>query len=307
MEREVFGPVLHLATYEPEKIDRVIADINRKGYGLTFGLHTRIDARVQHVVDAVHAGNLYVNRNQIGAVVGSQPFGGEGLSGTGPKAGGPNYLRRFRKAASVAAGAPVTAASAVPAADLAARLPSDAKGGWARRDDRISTLRKLIRGKAVAAMAASAVVEYGPVDLPGPTGEANTLVTAPRGRVLCLGPDSETLLAQVVQALAAGNAVLAVAPEAVKALAPLTGKGLPLAAVNGMVEPASFRELAVDIVAFSGDAGTLRRLRQSLASRPGPIVPIVSEKINPMAYVHERAICVDTTAAGGNASLLAAS
>jgi RHH-type proline utilization regulon transcriptional repressor/proline dehydrogenase/delta 1-pyrroline-5-carboxylate dehydrogenase len=307
MEREVFGPVLHLATYEPEKIDRVIADINAKGYGLTFGLHTRIDARVQHVVDAVHAGNFYVNRNQIGAVVGSQPFGGEGLSGTGPKAGGPNYLRRFRKSTAGAAGAVSNAAPAVPASELAARFPSDPKGEWARRVDRISTLRRLIRGKATAAMAASAVVEYGPVDLPGPTGEANTLVTAPRGHVLCLGPDADTLLAQVVQALAAGNAVLAVAPDAVKTLAPLTGKSLPLAAIDGTVDPENLRDLPVDLVAFAGDAEALRGLRQALASRPGPIVGIVSEKINPMAYVHERAICVDTTAAGGNASLLAAS
>ncbi len=74
----------------------------RKGYGLTFGLHTRIEARVQHVVDGIHAGNIYVNRNQIGAVVGSQPFGGEGLSGTGPKAGGPFYVRRFRKSSALA-------------------------------------------------------------------------------------------------------------------------------------------------------------------------------------------------------------
>jgi RHH-type proline utilization regulon transcriptional repressor/proline dehydrogenase/delta 1-pyrroline-5-carboxylate dehydrogenase len=306
MEREVFGPVLHLATYAPEKIDRVIADINKKGYGLTFGLHTRIDARVQHVVDAVHAGNLYVNRNQIGAVVGSQPFGGEGLSGTGPKAGGPNYLRRFRKSAGGGANSTSAPAPVVPASELAARLPSDAKGEWARRDDRISALRRFIRGKAVAATAASAMVEYGPVDLPGPTGEANTLVTAPRGRVLCLGPDADTLLAQAVQALAAGNAVLAVAPEAVKTLAPLAGKGLPLAAVDGAIDPSSLRELAVDLVAFSGDAETLRTFRRALASRPGPIIGIVSEKINPMAYAHERAICVDTTAAGGNASLLAA-
>ena len=93
----MFGPVLHVATFDADEIDAVIADINRKGYGLTFGLHTRIEARVQHFVDGIHAGNIYVNRNQIGAVVGSQPFGGEGLSGTGPKAGGPHYLRRFRK------------------------------------------------------------------------------------------------------------------------------------------------------------------------------------------------------------------
>ncbi len=97
MEREVFGPVLHVASFAAEDIDRVIADINARGYGLTFGLHTRIEARVQHVVDEIRAGNIYVNRNQIGAIVGSQPFGGEGLSGTGPKAGGPLYLRRFRK------------------------------------------------------------------------------------------------------------------------------------------------------------------------------------------------------------------
>ncbi|WP_292318830.1 L-glutamate gamma-semialdehyde dehydrogenase, partial [Mesorhizobium sp.] len=93
MEREVFGPVLHVATFDADDIDAVIAGINRKGYGLTFGLHTRIEGRVQHFVDGIHAGNIYVNRNQIGAVVGSQPFGGEGLSGTGPKAGGPHYLR----------------------------------------------------------------------------------------------------------------------------------------------------------------------------------------------------------------------
>ena len=95
---EIFGPVLHLATYKARDLDRVIGAINATGYGLTFGLMTRIDDRVQHVTEAVHAGNIYVNRNQIGAIVGSQPFGGEGLSGTGPKAGGPLYVRRFMKA-----------------------------------------------------------------------------------------------------------------------------------------------------------------------------------------------------------------
>src|SRR5690606_23329748 len=85
LAREIFGPVLHVATFRAADLDRVIDDINAVGYGLTFGLHTRIDDRVQQVVDRVHAGNIYVNRNQIGAVVGSQPFGGEGQSGTGPK------------------------------------------------------------------------------------------------------------------------------------------------------------------------------------------------------------------------------
>jgi RHH-type transcriptional regulator, proline utilization regulon repressor / proline dehydrogenase / delta 1-pyrroline-5-carboxylate dehydrogenase len=99
IEREIFGPVLHVARFDADRIDDVLEEVNTAGYGLTFGLHTRIDRRVQQVVDTIKVGNLYVNRNQIGAVVGSQPFGGEGLSGTGPKAGGPHYLPRFRRSA----------------------------------------------------------------------------------------------------------------------------------------------------------------------------------------------------------------
>ncbi len=95
MPREIFGPVLHIAHFAAGQVDAVVAAVNATGYGLTFGLHTRIDDRVQSVIEALHVGNTYVNRNQIGAVVGSQPFGGEGLSGTGPKAGGPSYLARF--------------------------------------------------------------------------------------------------------------------------------------------------------------------------------------------------------------------
>ncbi len=307
MEREVFGPVLHVATFEADEIDRVIAAINRKGYGLTFGLHTRIEARVQHIVDGIHAGNIYVNRNQIGAVVGSQPFGGEGLSGTGPKAGGPHYLRRFRKIGEGAAPAVAVAAAAetVAASRLADSLGDPALGGWSTRPDRIAILRKHLRGKGAAAIAAAAQVEYGQADLPGPTGEANTLSLLPRGRVLCLGPDAETLLAQAVQALAAGNAVLAVAPGAVAALSPLAGKGLPLAAIDGTVAADDLADLHIDVVALSGDGDNQRAVRQALAKRSGPIVPLVTEAIYPAAYAHERAVCVDTTAAGGNASLLA--
>jgi len=124
--------------------------------------------------------------------------------------------------------------------------------------------------------------------------------------VLALGPDRDSLLAQVVQALAAGNAVLAVAPDARAALAALTGKGLPLEALDGTADPADAATLAIDLVASAAGAESLRPLRQALAARSGPIIPIVSERIYPAAYAHERAVCVDTTAAGGNASLLAA-
>ncbi|MEM9341685.1 MAG: aldehyde dehydrogenase family protein, partial [Pseudomonadota bacterium] len=97
LTEEIFGPVLHLATYRAEDFDAVIRGINATGYGLTFGIHSRIDERVQEVIRDVHVGNHYVNRNQIGAIVGSQPFGGHGLSGTGPKAGGPLYLPQFQR------------------------------------------------------------------------------------------------------------------------------------------------------------------------------------------------------------------
>jgi RHH-type proline utilization regulon transcriptional repressor/proline dehydrogenase/delta 1-pyrroline-5-carboxylate dehydrogenase len=113
------------------------------------------------------------------------------------------------------------------------------------------------------------------------------------------------MLAQAIQALAAGNAALVVSPGAPAAVQPLLGKGLPLAAIDGSIDPAMLRQLRIDVVASAADADTLRQLRQALAGRDGPIVPLVTEIIYPAAYAHERSVCVDTTAAGGNASLLA--
>jgi RHH-type transcriptional regulator, proline utilization regulon repressor / proline dehydrogenase / delta 1-pyrroline-5-carboxylate dehydrogenase len=95
LTEEVFGPVLHVVRFEASHLPQVVEAINTTGYGLTLGLHTRIEKTVNMVRQLARVGNLYVNRNQIGAVVGVQPFGGEGLSGTGPKAGGPHYLHRF--------------------------------------------------------------------------------------------------------------------------------------------------------------------------------------------------------------------
>ncbi|MFN3576509.1 MAG: bifunctional proline dehydrogenase/L-glutamate gamma-semialdehyde dehydrogenase PutA, partial [Tabrizicola sp.] len=164
MPREIFGPVLHIATFKAAEIDRVIAAINATGYGLTFGLHSRIDDRVQHIVDGLRVGNTYVNRNQIGAVVGSQPFGGEGLSGTGPKAGGPHYLARFTRAPTPAA------------------IP----------DDATTSVGEL--GKALAAPwpVLAPITE----DMPGPTGESNRLTLTPRAPLVCLGPGRSAALAQ---------------------------------------------------------------------------------------------------------------
>lgn len=189
LAEEIFGPVLHIATFKADEIDKVVDDINAAGFGLTFGLHTRIDSRVEDVSRRIRVGNVYVNRNQIGAVVGSQPFGGEGLSGTGPKAGGPEYVARM------------------------------ARPEWRSEGAAIST------GDPAAARAAitAAKASHDPldtIDLPGPTGESNRLSTFGRGVVLCLGPGVEAAEAQSSAAREVGCAPVkaAVAPEALTTL-----------------------------------------------------------------------------------------
>ena len=258
LDQEIFGPVLHVTPYRAADLGRVIAEVNAKGYGLTFGMHSRIDDRVQEVTAAIRVGNTYVNRNQIGAVVGSQPFGGEGLSGTGPKAGGPAYLSRFTQGqtALVTDSAPGQADRAALAAALAA-LPDPR--------DRV----------------------LGVENLPGPTGESNRLSTHPRGRVLCLGPGHAAAKAQHQAAERAGcPAVIAdqsVPAEWLADLGPL------------------------DAVLFWGDAQAARAYAMALAARDGAIIPLIQDS-DPTPYLTlERHLCIDTTAAGGNAALLAAS
>ena len=284
LAEEVFGPVLHVATFGADQMDAVVDAVNRAGYGLTFGLHTRIDDRVQHIVDRVRAGNIYVNRNQIGAVVGSQPFGGEGLSGTGPKAGGPHYVQRLTAGPAPAGGVP---AGAVVSGALLAAAIADAARGIAARSSRGA------RGR------------FAPMDLPGPTGESNRLSLAPRGVVLCLGTGAEAVRAQVVAARAAGNAVVAVAAGASAALTAHAADP-HVVILDGQVAPDTLATVVgVAAVACSADRDVLREMRAALARRAGPILPLIAEPDAPERYVLERHLCVDTTAAGGNASLLA--
>ena len=253
LHREIFGPVLHVATFRARDLDKVIGDINARGFGLTFGLHTRIDSRVQEVTDAVHAGNLYVNRNQIGAVVGSQPFGGEGLSGTGPKAGGPNYVPRFF-----------------------APEPGRAAGAWGGDADEARLAR---------ALAAGADRMIGERLMPGPTGELNRMTTHQRPPLLCLGPGPEAVAAQVAAVESLGGRAIG-ADGAVPAEA--------LSRLNGFSG-----------VLWWGDEDTGRAYSTELAGREGALVPLITAMPDLAHIAHERHLCVDTTAAGGNAALLA--
>ena len=330
VEREIFGPVLHVATFEAEALDQVVDAINARGYGLTFGLHTRIDDRVQRVVDRIRAGNIYVNRNQIGAVVGSQPFGGEGLSGTGPKAGGPHYLPRLLRhlpAALPASGTPPSDARTSRrlspsgfATTLATVLKRFDTTRWAARTDRIGVLRQLLTSRlgphAQALFSAVEPCVAGPRAMPGPTGESNQLRLAPRAPALCLGPGWHAALSQAVQAMAVGGAAILIVDEPPERLAPgqleaWQAAGLPMDIVDaGMLpdDPAwLLAAVGFGVVAYAGLPGPASALRQSLARHEGDIKPLVTDLIAPERYVLERLLCVDTTAAGGNASLLAAS
>ncbi len=180
LKREIFGPVLHVVRYNRRNLDQLIEQINNSGYGLTLGVHTRIDETIAKVVESAHAGNMYVNRNIVGAVVGVQPFGGEGLSGTGPKAGGPLYLYRLlstRPADAIGSHFQHQDGEAKPDRALHEQLvkPLHALKAWAE-SNQLSDLAVLC--SQFASQSQSGIARL----LPGPTGERNTYTILPRSR-----------------------------------------------------------------------------------------------------------------------------
>ena len=267
LEEEVFGPVLHVATYQAKKIDQIVNAINAKGYGLTFGMHSRIDSLVKRTTERLRVGNMYVNRNQIGAVVGSQPFGGEGMSGTGPKAGGLDYVRRFTKGKSTA-NAVVKGEKVNP-----------------KEVERIARAASKPVGRALRVL-----------DMPGPTGESNRLSYFPRGTVLCLGPTVDDAEAQAAAAAESGCPSVKVAPG-------VTGSH----AISGFLDRSEMGSInGFSVVALWSDEDDVRAARRALSSRQGPLIPLITSRDVAEHCLLERHICVDTTAAGGNATLYAA-
>ncbi len=309
---EIFGPVLHVVRFE-ESVDEVIEDINALGYGLTLGIQTRIDSRAQRLADAARIGNVYVNRNIIGAVVGVQPFGGEGLSGTGPKAGGPDYLRRF-------CAEPVldTPPPPLPLDGRAEALTVGADARW--RDtplaERIATLRRaadtLDAASAIAlrGLFTAAQTLFADLALPGPTGESNTLRHHARGVFAVLGR-AEAGLVAAVSALLAGNSViwLGGSEQHRQALlhAGLPGNALTLLPDSALAGLLTAPQLA-GVALASSDAAAAHTLALALAARPGAILPLVTAAGHVRQlyrFTAEQTLTVNTAAAGGNAALLA--
>ncbi len=299
LQREVFGPVLHVLRYRRRDLDLLIHQINATGYGLTLGVHTRIDETVDRVVERAHAGNVYVNRNMVGAVVGVQPFGGEGLSGTGPKAGGPLYLYRLLSARpdDVLQRAMAGADAAVPASG---RTALDLLSRWARAQQR--------EALADACERFSARSRAGPTrTLTGPTGERNVYTLVPREAVLCLAADDADHLVQLAAVVAVGS--LAVWPADPRTEALLATLPAELRAFIALARDWQAPTVTYDAALHHGPADSLRQAAEKIAARSGPIVSVrglaPGDTDVPLeALVIERVVSINTAAAGGNATLM---
>ena len=303
LKKEVFGPVLHVVRYNRNNLNELVEQINASGYGLTLGVHTRIDETIAQVTGSAKVGNLYVNRNMVGAVVGVQPFGGEGLSGTGPKAGGPLYLYRLL------ANRPENALG-VTLARQDADYPVDAQ----LKTVLTQPLEALITWAEKRPELRAVAQQYGELAqagtqrlLPGPTGERNTWTLMPRERVLCVADNEQDALVQLAAAMATGCEVLW--PE--DALHRDLAKQLPKA-VSARIRFAKADNLLTqpfDAVIYHGDSDQLRELCEQVAARSGAIVSVQgfargeTNLLLERLYV-ERSLSVNTAAAGGNASLM---
>jgi len=306
LEREVFGPVLHVVRYRRNALDQLLAAIKATGYGLTLGVHTRIDETIAYVIERAHVGNIYVNRNVVGAVVGVQPFGGEGLSGTGPKAGGPLYLQRLL----------AMRPGGIPAL-LASALISDRPSGDAAQNHPVANLTAcrewfLQAGDSSAAARCErylgGVLAGATAVLPGPTGERNTYSLGCRGAVLCVASTQSGARAQFAAALATGNQAIFSTPAGAELVAALPA-GLRAHAQAQKDESGAF-----DTVLFEGDSDELHALTRRIAKRPGPILTVQGVAAGALEtdsddyalerLLTERSVSVNTAAAGGNASLM---
>ena len=294
LTREVFGPVLHVIRYHREDLDRLIDDINDSGYGLTFGLHTRLDETIEHVTERINAGNLYVNRNIIGAVVGVQPFGGRGLSGTGPKAGGPLYIGRLVQRA------PVPPYHSSVHTDPALREFASWLGTRGHNAE-AETARELANISALGLQK----------ELAGPVGERNLYALHPRGRILLAPQTAKGLFRQLAAALATGNEIVVDRASKLEDALP----SLP-AAVAARISWTSDWEADGPFsgALVEGDADRVRAVNRRIARLKGPLVLVQSATSEELKTDHE-AYClnwlleevstsINTAAAGGNASLM---
>ncbi|MDH2595920.1 MULTISPECIES: trifunctional transcriptional regulator/proline dehydrogenase/L-glutamate gamma-semialdehyde dehydrogenase [Acinetobacter calcoaceticus/baumannii complex] len=296
LTREIFGPVLHVIKYKYGELEKLLDAVNEKGYGLTMGLHTRIDETIAKVISKAHVGNLYINRNIVGAVVGVQPFGGEGLSGTGPKAGGPLYLHKLTSHSDDS----ILRTPFGVVKDVSPNLKMDPSTldfyNWVNKN--LSSVKLEVIQDAIYANKG--------YELPGPTGESDSYYIVPRSSILAV---SNNLIDQISQI----HTILSIGSKAcILANSPFTkevyGK-LPESIKARIKVYSKFEDIKCEVIIHHGSEVQLLQLQQESAKKLPNIVTIVhlkeGEKQIPLSHlVHERAISINTTAAGGNTSLM---
>ena len=293
LQREVFGPVLHLIQYKAGELPQLLEQINAKGYGLTMGLHTRIDETAKTVMQDANVGNLYINRNIVGAVVGVQPFGGEGLSGTGPKAGGPLYLYRLMHQSSEKK---LTQPYATEKVDLTIENPVYAAFlSWVEQNFPHMHLQL------------PTPMPIGiPLPLQGPTGELNQYVLEARPSILSIADTDTDHIHQLLAIFSIGSQAV-VLPNNMFVMKYLSQ--MPKNVKDRFKTIQNLQHAHFDAVLHHGSPEQLLNLQYNIAQRQGPIISIHHlEPTNPMIPIerllYERAISINTAAAGGNASLM---
>ncbi|MDQ1237498.1 MAG: trifunctional transcriptional regulator/proline dehydrogenase dehydrogenase/L-glutamate gamma-semialdehyde [Wigglesworthia glossinidia] len=302
IQEEIFGPVLHVVRYKYENINTIIQEINSTGYGLTLGIHSRIEEKIEKIKNSVKVGNIYINRNIVGAVVGVQPFGGEKLSGTGPKAGGPLYLYRLfsdRKDESLLSLKNLN------------KINKDSTYQNQLRSSAIDLIEWISMNYPQLEKYCNKFIKQSPsgtqYNLVGPTGEENNYILLPRNRVLCLSDNELDLVVQLsVVIILGGKVILSHTPISQKVFSILPKSIMQ----NVVLVPNWKREnINFDLVFFHGNPENLKDILKILSERPGPVITVHSyseseRKIFLERFLIEKTISTNTTAAGGNTTLL---
>ncbi|MDG1818731.1 MAG: bifunctional proline dehydrogenase/L-glutamate gamma-semialdehyde dehydrogenase PutA [Porticoccaceae bacterium] len=329
LTEEVFGPVLHVIRYSSEQLSSVIQQINNTGYGLTLGVHSRIEAFAETVYRNTIAGNTYINRNMVGAVVGVNPFGGRGLSGTGPKAGGPNYLMRFSTATKKTECKPknlysVNFTKAKPANIESIESAVTAMTKWQSTpiDSRLKIIGKCTSDFLPVIEPLAREKLANPIQLPGPTGEDNRLSVFGRGVMVLAVAKSDSVAEaekQIACALLCGCPLIIVADQTHKtSLDSIRENYLQAGLAEDLLQIEPIETLTAlihnnrieGLIANSQNTDS-SALRQIMAQRNGSIIPLIgwpadSEEYNwhwLLWFLSERTRTENLVARGGNTQL----
>lgn len=303
---EIFGPVLHILKYKQKNTKKLIKKINKLGYGLTFGIHTRIDYMSNYISKKVVSGNVYINRNMIGAVVGVQPFGGSRLSGTGPKAGGPLYiyklLNNYEK---------ININKKIFQSNNFYKIKN-----WKKSINKFKEYEKLCEWanlqknenlKKIISQAEKSSEKKISFKINGPTGEFNQYYLIPHKKILCLARTKFDILIQLVFSLKAGCKIFwpnYPIQKKIKSSFPKSIKNIISIIPNWEKEKFQF-----DLIIHHGNKSESKKIHEIISKKNGPIIPIYTFKSGDQNlyienFLQERVISVNTSATGGDTNLI---